>query len=454
MRQWSLKIKLTAWYTAITAVIAVLAVVALSKGMSRLQLGSMKQSLVRAVSLAAEEVDYEDGAVELEGNGEDILEAYEEITFAMFDLEGKPLYGALPGLHAPFIEGEARTVQSDLGSPQLVYDRLIAFKKHPAVWLRGALSLGTLEESVGKLHAVALFMLPVLVLLAALGGYGLARRALRPVEEMVGAARTIAGGEDLERRIPVPPAQDEIARLAEAFNEMLARLNQAFYKERQLVSDAAHELRTPLAVMMAQSEYALAQETTRQDQQEAVRVIHETGERMARQISQLLQLARMDMDKEPFQMETLNLTDLLEGIVQEMAEVARAKGMELKAELTPNITLQGDQLLLMSLYLNLLTNAIAYGKQGGHMFLRLWEEEGHILSSVEDDGMGIAPEHLPRIWDRYYRVDSARGSGEGHAGLGLSIVQWIVRRHGGQIQVKSLQGEGTVFTVRFSAPIK
>lgn len=243
---------------------------------------------------------------------------------------------------------------------------------------------------------------------------------------------------------------DEIARLAQAFNAMLDRLEAAFEREKQFTSDASHELRTPISVILSQADFALANPGDPQETLRRFRRFNHRVKKMSALVAQLLELTRADNQTLRLEKEPIDLATLCETVAEELAERADKRGISIECLLQPEVMLEGDQTLLTRMMMNLVSNAISYGKEYGHIWIRLIQKDTGIRLSIEDDGIGIAPEHINRIFDRFYRVDSSRsGAQGGSAGLGLAMVRWIVQAHDGTIQVESEPGKGSAFLVIF-----
>ncbi|MCD8088270.1 MAG: ATP-binding protein [Oscillospiraceae bacterium] len=308
------------------------------------------------------------------------------------------------------------------------------------VWLMGLLSADTVS-TVGPMMFIAL---PLLVLLAALGGWIMATKALDPIREIDASAREISGGEDLSRRVDVGRGQDEIHKLAETINGMLDRLERSFQAERQFTSDASHELRTPTAVILAECELAEKTAEEREDFLQSLSVIERQGRKMSALISTLLAYTRREQGTEKLQIERMNLSELTEAICQEQPRVNR-QDITLETNIQPDIFVRADSGLIMSLIQNLVTNAYKYGRAGGHIWVTLTAEDGAAYLSVKDDGIGISRENQEKIWNRFYQADPARENQDGSLGLGLSMAQQIARLHGGRIDLSSQEGKGSEF---------
>lgn len=389
------------------------------------------------------ELEAKDGELEIDRD----LEAFDDgVYLSLYDTAGVPLYGFVPrefDNSVIFDDGSLRTVESG-GHSWYLYDEQITVEDYGPVWVRSIAAADAFNSTLGTLGKTALLVLPVFVVLAAVCGYLLTRRAFAPVRQITQTAREIGEGGDLSRRIGLTGRKDEIHTLAAEFDAMFARLEQAFDREKQFTDDASHELRTPTAVILSQSEYALENTQPQGETRAALESIHTQAARMAALLSQLLMLARADKGRRVVQREPVDLSELVEMVAETEAEQAEARNITVQTELEPGVMVQGDETLLMRLLINLTENAIRYGRPGGQVKLTLRRQDGEAVGTVEDDGIGIAPEDLDKIWQRFWQADPARSGGG--AGLGLSMVRWIAQAHGGRVTVQSEPGKGSIFT--------
>ena len=320
--------------------------------------------------------------------------------------------------------------------------------------------------------ALTLAAASLIVVLAAFGGgFWLADRAMRPVQVITRAPREIGEG-DLSRRLDLKRA-DELGELADTFDQMLARLQAAFERQRQFTADASHELRTPLTIIELESNRALEHRRSPEEYATALGVIQSENEWMSRLVNELLTLARMDAGQTVMRSETLDLSDLAVEAVGRLMPLAQSCAVTLKTGELSEASVTGDRVYLTQMVTNLVENAI---KHAGGAGIRVLVETGSQMRqgkaggwvSVSDNGQGIAPEHLPHLFERFYRVDAARArsreDGDAAAaaaasnvvsssGLGLAIVQSVVQAHGGTVEVSSRPGEGTRFTVWLPADL-
>ena len=323
---------------------------------------------------------------------------------------------------------------------------------YPVYWVRGTVPLSSAYAERDKILRQCALFFPLLILLAALGGYWITKKAFRPVTRITEAAAQISSGSDLSKRIELEGADDEIDTLAKTFDGMFARLEDAFEAERQFTDDASHELRTPTSVIIAQAECGLQSPDLESKQQALQGVLQQAG-KMSKLVNQLLQLSRADRHKESLHLEEFDLSELTEMVAEEVHGLAESKAVTLTAEIEPGILVKADQTLMMRIWLNLLTNAVKYGRQQGQIWLTLKSDGKNAVGTVRDDGIGISAAELPKIWKRFYRVNTARSSGDDSGtGLGLAMVKWMVESHGGTVSAVSTLGAGSTFS--FTIPLR
>lgn len=306
------------------------------------------------------------------------------------------------------------------------------------------------EDAVETLHLFRSYLLmfaPLLLLVAAGGGYWLSRRALSPVDALVRTARDVSGT-NLSSRLQKLQTGDELQRLSDTLNEMLDRIESAFQRITQFTADASHELRTPVSLIRTEAELALRRSRGEVEYKESLRHILLEAERTTVLIEQLLSMARADSGREALHLEPVDLRQTLRSVVDGWQQVATIRNLQFSATLdTPDFSVAGDETLLRRLADILLDNAFKYTPSPGSVRLSLELQGESAVIRVQDSGVGIAEEERGKIFERFYRVDKARSRAQGGAGLGLAIAQWIVTQHGGSIQVESQPGQGTTFRV-------
>lgn len=327
----------------------------------------------------------------------------------------------------------------------------IAFEGRPAGVLQVAMPLRSVDETLQRLLEILLIGGGVGLFLSILGGIFLSSRALAPVARVTETARRIAATEDLGERLPPPRTRDEVGRLVLTFNEMLERLQHLFQAQQRFIADVSHELRTPLAAIRGNLEVLLRGAQEDPDMlRESLTDIEREVNRLSRMVADLLTLARAEAGIHP-ERRPVELDRLLLEVYREARHLAQ--GVEVRLGSEDQVQVLGDADQLKQLLLNLVDNSLKYTPAGGTVTLSLYREDSWACLSVADTGVGIAPQDLPHIFERFYRGkgDGRRGRRTG-LGLGLPIAQWIAQEHGGEIRVESRPGQGSTFTVRLPLP--
>jgi heavy metal sensor kinase len=308
----------------------------------------------------------------------------------------------------------------------------------------------TLDEEMETLDAFRKYLLmfaPVLLLAASAVGYWLSRKALAPVDALARTARTISG-HNLSSRLEQLHTGDELQRLSDTLNEMLARIETAFLRITEFTADASHELRTPIALIHTEAELALRRSRDESEYRDALRHILLEADRTAKLIEGLLALARADSGGEALNLHPVDLRPTVRESASKWSQVATLRNLQFEdTSGMQQLTVMGDENALRRVIDILLDNAFKYTLSPGKVTLSAEQNRGCAIVSVKDTGIGIAPKDQPRIFERFYRVDKARSRSLGGAGLGLAIAQWIVHLHKGSIAVESEPGNGSVFRV-------
>ncbi len=300
-----------------------------------------------------------------------------------------------------------------------------------------------------RLREVLLWATPFVLLIGSLGGYWMSRRALQPVDEITRAAQSI-GIENLSQRLEVPRAGDELRRLSETWNSMLARLEGAVKRLSQFTADASHELRTPITLIRATAELTLRRDRPVETYREALRQIIDESDRTARLIEDLLLLARADAGLPALPLDRVELTPLVRDVCEQGQILAEERQLEISAEAPEQpVYVEANDPALRRLLLLLVDNAVKYTPAGGRITVSVGMDPSGATVTVSDTGIGIPDAALPHVFERFYRVDESRSREAGGAGLGLAIAQWIAERHHASLEAESVVGQGSAFRVRF-----
>jgi heavy metal sensor kinase len=347
----------------------------------------------------------------------------------------------------PVGPGEQRFANTSLayiGRQRTLASSLNAGASHYLVLLLAPLE--DTDRSLGQLLTVLATAIPICLLAGGGLAFLQARRALAPMEQLHRLTQEITA-DRLDRRLPVVVADDELGRLTQTINAMISRLEHSFAEIRRFTADASHELRTPLTAIRSEAEVALHRPLALADQQQLLGSVLEECERLTRLTDQLLALSREDAGLCQPLREKVELGSLVHNAVETMRPAALAKGLELRDVRNRQVFVMGDEARLRQVFYNLLDNAIKYTPDGGNIDVNVGQDSDRAIVTVQDTGIGIPPEHIPAVFDRFYRVDKARSREQGGTGLGLSIARSIIQAHNGQIELESGPGQGTTFTV-------
>ena len=442
MKTPSVQARLTLWYTLLMAgmgglllgfLVLISGTVSTQTAMDQLEatlrrnLSQITQGADGAPQLGEEFAFYDNGVYTLVySQGEALLAGQVPVSFTAAE---------------PFQNGQNRPVDV-AGARYYVMDFWLPNGWEGGLWVRGILEAPENPQLLTNLMFIAMVTLPAFLLLAALGGYGIARRAFRPLKEITSTAAAINEAADLSARVAVPPGDHEFSRLAATFNQMFARLEGAFEAEKQFTADASHELRTPVSVIKSACEYAEKYGETPEEQRETLAMIHRQADRMAELIQQLLSITRLDQGTEGLRLEPLDLAALVEGVCAEQPYPRQ----RLFCQVGGAVWVRGDAGLLRRLLQNLIDNGFKYGTPQGHVWVTLEGKGNTARLQVRDDGIGIPEDQQEKVWQRFYQVDPSRREGGG-AGLGLAMVKKIAQLHGGAVTLDSAPGRGSAFTL-------
>ncbi len=447
MKRLTIRIKIMLWYTlSLLLVMGVMftAIQFVLLGVLR----SNAESMVKAYcAQASSYVEAENGSFQMDADMPAILP---DISFQAYDENNVIVYtyGILNTLNASAPEFDTTRTISNNGENWLVYDQKFTEDGNFIGWIRVAKSLQYIDDTLQNMLIIFLISCPIFLILALIVGFFVAKKSLQPIDQITLAAGVIGRG-DLSRRLNMTNTGDEVGRLSATFDEMIERLDIAFQNEKQFTSDASHELRTPVAVISAYAENALSSDPSVNSLTGSMEVILNESRKMNAIISRLLMLTRGDLKKYDLILECIDLGQSATGIVEEMTRQAEQKGVTMTLTCRETILVQVDQTLLTHLLLNVLDNAIKYNRVGGNVKVDIHKEKQNAVITIQDNGIGIPKQDLPKIFNRFYRAEHTSET-EG-SGLGLAIAKWIVELHRGTIQIDSDLSTGT--TVIISLPL-
>lgn len=465
IKNLSIRFKITFWFTAALLLAALFSCIIVLSVSGQILQKTIRDNLVEAVTYNFDEIHFypdeedvdfnkdasrflrfEEGFLEVQ---DDFLDEVNQVYTALYNSDQVLLYGENPISRdtsgVDFSDSRIQRIKVNKIT-YYIFDRTLETKGLSGLWMRGVVSEEQGSVQMNTITRISLIILPLLVLTASVGGYLIVRRMFRPIQEISETAREIGRENDLKKRICLGRGKDELHQLADTFNDTFDKLEKAFETERRFISDASHELRTPMSVITSQCEYTLESPRSPEEYEDALRVILRQGQRMSKLIGDMLDFTRLENGAERYPMEEIDLTRLVSSVCSDMALI-RENGITLRHEEETDVRLRGNHALLTRLLVNLIGNAYRYGKPEGHIQVDLRTEGQKICLFVADDGIGIAKEDQEKIFQRFYQADSSR-SGTG-TGLGLSLAQEIARFHGGEIRVESEPQKGSTFFVIF-----
>ncbi len=449
MKRISVKLKVTLWYTGIIAVISIITILAMSSIMQSTIKNDIHRNITRVVT---------DFSRRITMHGKfDVVPPpnffYDQgVHIVLYDNNKNVIGGHVPfNLDSKDFSFRSNDVRETNYNSHFYYeyDKKITTHDNKIYWVKGIMSLDEKTYAILSVTQTNIALSLIMVIVAGIGGYIIINRAFVPVNKIRETANKIAKSTDLSQRINLTNGKDEIHALAQTFDEMLEKIEVTLEKEKQFTSDASHELRTPVAVILSECEYMETCAKTTEEYAEASACVKRQAEKMQKLISELLTISRMDKNTLQANFEDIDISELLTFICDEQEEI-QEKAITLKKDIQNGIVAYCDRFLLARLFINLISNAYQYNKENGSVSVTLKTVEKNVVFTVKDTGIGISEENIEKIWERFYQEDSSRSQNEnGSMGLGLSMVKWIGECHNGFFTVKSEKNVGSEFTFTF-----
>ncbi|WP_339020015.1 coaggregation-regulating histidine kinase CarS [Fusobacterium animalis] len=327
----------------------------------------------------------------------------------------------------------------------LYYDTRL---KNTGDWIRGIYPLSRFQNDISKMWDILFYYIaPLFIAFVAFVGYKIVKNAFKPVKKISETALEIKKSKNFSRRIELDNSEDEIHKMASAFNEMLDTVEETFIHEKQFSSDVSHELRTPITVILAQSDYALDYVDTLDEAIESFEVINRQAKKMTSLINQIMELSKLERQNE-IEKERINFSNIILQLLEDYRTLLENSNIELITNIEKDLRIYGNKLMIERLFINLFTNAMKFTKTTISVSLNRINKE--IILQIKDDGVGIAKEEQKYIWDRFFQINNSRNKDKNRgSGLGLSMVNKIAQLHSATIEVESEVGKGACFIVRF-----
>ena len=327
----------------------------------------------------------------------------------------------------------------------LYYDTRL---KNTGDWIRDIYPLNRFQNDISKMWDIVFYYIaPLFIAFVAFVGYKIVKNAFKPVKKISETALEIKKSKNFSRRIELDNSEDEIHKMASAFNEMLDTVEETFIHEKQFSSDVSHELRTPITVILAQSDYALDYVDTLDEAMESFEVINRQAKKMTSLINQIMELSKLERQNE-IEKERINFSNIILQLLEDYRTLLENSNIELITNIEKDLRIYGNKLMIERLFINLFTNAMKFTKTTISVSLNRINKE--IILQIKDDGVGIAKEEQKYIWDRFFQINNSRNKDKNRgSGLGLSMVNKIAQLHSATIEVESEIGKGACFIVRF-----
>lgn len=441
----SIKLKIGLWYMGIMILLVFSSLAIVFYISENIIHSSVRTYLKDVVIHRLDYLTIKNGEIIIDSNFDTMIQ---NVEIAIYDKDFKFLYGNSPnGFEMDNRKSKDDKIMIIRSNNQkwYVYNKTIELGSYGKVWIRGVMPNIGQASAIETVIQISFVILPFFLILSAIGGYIITKNAFTPIEKIRRIAEKINEGNDLSQRINLGKGDDELHTLANTFDVMFDRLQTSFENEVQFTSDVSHELRTPITVILTQAEYGKGYISSVEEAQKSFGIIEKEGQKMSKLVSQLLTLARMERGRQKLNLENINLSELIEMTVETQTLSAKSKNIKIITKIMPEIYANIDEMMIMRVFTNLISNAISYGKQNGTVIVELFLKEDKIISKISDDGIGISENKLDKIWLRFYQVDPSKNGD--NSGLGLSMVKKIVELHKGEIFVESELGKGTTFTI-------
>ena len=441
----SIKLKIGLWYMGIMILLVFSSLAIVFYISENIIHSSVRTYLKDVVIHRLDYLTIKNGEIIIDSNFDTMIQ---NVEIAIYDKDFKFLYGNSPnGFEMDNRKSKDDKIMIIRSNNQkwYVYNKKIELGNYGKVWIRGVMPNIGQSSAIETVIQISFVILPFFLILSAIGGYIITKNAFTPIEKIRRIAEKINEGNDLSQRINLGKGDDELHTLANTFDVMFDRLQTSFENEVQFTSDVSHELRTPITVILTQAEYGKGYISSVEEAQKSFGIIEKEGQKMSKLVSQLLTLARMERGRQKLNLENINLSELIEMTVETQTLSAKSKNIKIITKIMPEIYANIDEMMIMRVFTNLISNAISYGKQNGTVTVELFLKEDKIISKISDDGIGISEDKLDKIWLRFYQVDLSKNGD--NSGLGLSMVKKIVELHKGEIFVESELGKGTTFTI-------
>ena len=431
-------VKVTLWYTVFVVVLLFIMLM-ISFAIADKMTGDVNQRELTAV--------VNEMASEMDSDPEEFDDFDNGIYFVRYNSEGIEMGGMSPKGFDLTLEQSEGIVSSyrKNGEKYYYYDRKI--NGTDGEWIRGIVPVNKLSDEVNRMLLTIIILSPLLLIVIIYGGYKIIKKALSPVAKISNTATEIQKNGDFSKRIEIDNGQDEIHKMANAFNEMLNSLENFYLHEKQFSSDVSHELRTPVSVILTESQYSLEYVDNMEEARDSFSVIQRQAKRMSELINQIMELSKIEKQTAT-PSDKINFSETVEKILGDYKNLFAEKNIEMTKKIEENISIIGDKIMIERLFDNLLNNAMKFTRD--KIIVKLYSKDEKCVLEVEDNGIGISEKDKELIWKRFYQVNDSRNKKINKGfGLGLFLVSKIIEQHGAAIDVEGNLNEGTRFIAKF-----
>ncbi|WP_369717237.1 HAMP domain-containing sensor histidine kinase [Leptotrichia sp. HSP-536] len=431
-------VKITLWYTAFIVILIAIMLTGSFTVADKMTGDLNQRELIESV--------IEMGS-EMVSNPDEFDDFDDGIYFVNYNNDGIEMAGMSPrgfDLTLNFAENTVRTYEKN-GEKFYYFDKKINTPE--GEWIRGIIPVNKLTNEVNRMLLIILISSPLLLLVIVYGGYKIIKKALNPVTKISDTASEIQKNGDFSKRIEIDEGEDEIHKMATAFNEMLNSLENSYVREKHFSSDVSHELRTPVSVILTESQYSLEYAETLEEARDSFSVIQRQAKKMSELINQIMELSKIEKQI-IIPTQKINFSEITEKILQDYKNLIDKKNIKISKEIEENIFIIGDKIMIERLLDNLLNNAMKFTKN--EIKIKLYSENENCILEVEDNGIGMSEEFKNLIWGRFYQINDSRNKKINKGfGLGLFLVSKIIEQHNAVINVESELNKGTKFIAKF-----
>ena len=444
MKKISIKFKIILWFVGFFTILTVLNQLILWSSSSQIVINTSEEEIKEIVNDITEDlVITENGPLYIDDGDEDPFIYYQDGVTFVFYQDNQVAYGSLPN---PLLEGltlqVGKTQTKEIN--EVYYIVLDVYVGQDTV-LRSVKNISNVDNSIQSLLTISLILSPIIIIFTGFGGYLILKRSFKPIDDIIATTKDIKDQQQYHLRIPLSQNQDELYHMTLMINDMLASTESILEREKQFTSNVSHELRTPLAVLKAQLEY-LSEKLKETPYQPDIEAILKQSHYLEEMVKAILMLTKLN-EQQSFQLDDLNIKELTNDIIESIKEDYMDKHIQVTIDGDQQVTYQADQMLMMSLLTNVISNAFKYNKKDGFINIHIQQKNKGFTFEIQDSGIGMSKETIQHIHEPFYRSDDVRTQQDLSLGVGMTIVSNIVTFYRGNIHISSTLDQGTTITI-------